>query len=142
MKKIGMVLCDTNIFKEIYRGNKLIFEILNKIGQENIAISDVTKAELLFGARNKKELQEIKKDLTHFICLPIYSAISKLAVELVETYTLSHKLALPDAFIAATSINKNYPIYTLNKKDFVFYPMLNYTSNCIQNHLYNSYYCI
>ncbi len=51
-----MVLCDTNILIEIYKDNLNIIEAVMNLGQENIAISDVTCAELLFGARNKKEL--------------------------------------------------------------------------------------
>ena len=54
-----MILCDTNIFIEIYRNNKVIIESVKKIGQQNLAVSDVTRAELFFGARNKKELDAI-----------------------------------------------------------------------------------
>jgi len=48
-----MVLCDTNIFIEIYKGNDLVIETVKKIGQDNIFISDVSCAELLYGARNR-----------------------------------------------------------------------------------------
>jgi len=115
-----MVLLDTNILIEVYRGN---FEIINtviKIGQQNIAISDVTKSELFFGARNKDELRIIKKDLTKLIGISITEDISNLAVQLVEKYCLSHKLSLPDALIAATALQNNIELYTLNVKDFKF----------------------
>jgi len=58
-----MVLCDTNIFIEIYKGNDLIIDVLRKLGQDNVAISDVSCAELLYGARNKKELDLIRMDI-------------------------------------------------------------------------------
>ena len=115
-----MILCDTNILIEVYRDNAKIIETLKQIGQDNIAISDVTCAELLYGARDKKELQIIRKDLNKLTILPIQSSISNLAVELVEKYALSHKLSLPDALIASTSIIHNIEIYTLNIKDFKF----------------------
>lgn len=35
-----MVLCDTNIFMEIYKGNDKVIETFKKIGQNNVAISD------------------------------------------------------------------------------------------------------
>lgn len=57
-----MILCDTNILIEVYRNNPAIIASVKKIGQENISISDVTRAELLFGTRDKKELKLIKKD--------------------------------------------------------------------------------
>lgn len=126
-KKLGadnMILCDTNIFIEIYRGNEAIIEIFKNIGQQNAAISDVSCAELLFGARNKKELQAIRNDIDCLIVLPIETSISVLSVNLVEKYSLSHKLSLPDALIAATAIFHNIPIYTLNTKDFKFIPKI------------------
>jgi tRNA(fMet)-specific endonuclease VapC len=115
-----MILCDTNILIEIYRDNAKVIETVKQIGQENIAVSDVTCAELLYGARNKKELQTIRKDLNKLTVLSIQSSISKLAVELVEKYVLSHKLSLPDALIASTAITHNIELYTLNFKDFRF----------------------
>ena len=115
-----MVLCDTNIFIEIYKGNDLIIEVFEKIGQDNIAISDVTCAELLYGARNKRELNLIRKDIDKLIVLPISSPISTQAVKLVEQFSLSHNLNLPDALIASTSIFHDLELYTLNLKDFKF----------------------
>jgi tRNA(fMet)-specific endonuclease VapC len=115
-----MILCDTNIFIEIYRDNLDIIQTVKAIGQHNIAVSDVTCAELLYGARNKKELQTIRKDLNKVTVLPIETSISTLAVELVEKYALSHKLSLPDALIASTSIIHNIELYSLNIKDFRF----------------------
>jgi len=120
MEKKHLVLCDTNIFIEIYRGNETITQNVEKIGIENIVVSDVILAELLFGARNKKELQFIKKDLSQFVQLPIKSSISKEAVKLVDKYSISHKLSFADALIAATVLYFEMPLYTLNIKDFKF----------------------
>lgn len=115
-----MILCDTNILIEIYRNNAEIISTVKQISQENIAVSHVTSAELLFGARNKAELNMIRKDLNKLTVLPIESQISMLAVSLVEKYSLSQKLALPDALIAATAMYHNLELYTLNVKDFRF----------------------
>ena len=115
-----MILVDTNILIEIYRNNTSIVESVKKIGQENIAVSDITCAELYFGARNKKELQIIAKDLKKLEILHLFAEISQKAVALVEKYALSHKLSIPDALIAATAIYYDLPLYTLNTKDFVF----------------------
>ena len=58
-----MVLCDTNILIEIYRRNSTVRAVLERIGYNNIVISDVTRAELFYGAINKIELSKIRKDL-------------------------------------------------------------------------------
>ncbi|QPH41743.1 type II toxin-antitoxin system VapC family toxin [Pedobacter endophyticus] len=115
-----MVLCDTNIFIEIYKGNDLIIDVLRKLGQDNVAISDVSCAELLYGARNKKEFDLIRMDINKLIVLPISSIISTRAVKLVDEFSLSHNLNLADALIASTAIVHNIELYTLNLKDFKF----------------------
>jgi predicted nucleic acid-binding protein len=119
-----MVLCDTNILIEIYRRNTAVRDELEKIGHENIAVSDVTRAELFYGAINKTELQMIRKDLARITTLHIDPAISEMASEFVERYCLSHKTDLEDALIAATAIRHGVQLYTLNVKDFIFIPAL------------------
>jgi len=82
-----MILCDTNIFIEIYRRNdKVRTVLLEKIGYENIVISDVTRAELFYGAINKAELQMIRKDISRIPILHIDPYISKMAVDIVEKF--------------------------------------------------------
>jgi len=98
--------------------------LLDEIGLENVVISDVTRAELFYGALNKRELQMIRKDLSSFSVLHIDPFISKMAVELVEIYCLSHKTDIEDALIAATAISHSIELYTLNIKDFRFIPEL------------------
>jgi len=115
-----MLLCDTNIFIEVYRGNNTISAELEKIGNKNIAISDITRGELFYGAKNKAELAMIANDLSKIFILHINTEISKIAVNLVETYCLSHKLDIDDALIAATAIYNNIELFTLNVKDFQF----------------------
>ena len=117
---INKLLCDTNILIEIYRNNQAIINTVKQIGQANIAVSDVTCAQLLYGARNKVELKVFRKDLDTLTVLPILPEISKKAVMLVEQYCLSHKLALPDALIAATALHYDIELFTLNVKDFRF----------------------
>jgi predicted nucleic acid-binding protein len=119
-----MILCDTNILIEVSRNNKTIDKILNNIGFQNIVVSDVVRAELFFGARNKLELQMLRKSLNAFTSLPIQPDISALAVALIMQYCLSHKLDFHDALIAATAIIHNIELYTLNVKDFAFIPQL------------------
>jgi predicted nucleic acid-binding protein len=118
-----MILCDTNIFIEIYKKNAVILPVFNRI-RPAVAVSDVTCVELLFGAKNKRELTSIHKGLQDFPAVHIRPDISALAVELVTAYCLSHKLNLPDALIAATAIINHVELYTLNVKDFAFIPNL------------------
>ncbi|OAV66525.1 putative ribonuclease VapC19 [Bacteroidales bacterium Barb6XT] len=118
-----MMLCDTNIFIEMYRGNAYIASVFEQIKRySHIAVPDVVRAELFFGAKNKNELNFIRKDLNSFKILPILPEISTIAVKLVEEYCLSHHLDFHDALIAATAIYHDVELYTLNVKDFIFIP--------------------
>jgi predicted nucleic acid-binding protein len=56
-----MILLDTNILIEIYRGNVAIASIIDSI--PDIAVCNVVRAELFYGARDKRDLQEISADL-------------------------------------------------------------------------------
>ena len=119
-----MILADTNIFIEYYKGNPIVCETLERIDPQAIVVSDVVCAELYFGARNKQELSYLVADMEKLTILPISSKISVLAVELVKQYSLSHKLKLPDAQIAATVLFYDAKLLTLNRKDFAFIPNL------------------
>ena len=117
-----MILLDTNILIEIYRDNINIASIVDRM--QDIAVCDVVRAELFYGARDKRELQEISADLADLTVFPILPQISEMAVNLVKTYCLSHKLEFADALIAATAILHNVELFTLNRKDFTYIPNL------------------
>ena len=87
-----MVLCDTDVIIEFFKGNVSTKNILeNDILPENIALSIITLMELYFGAKSK-----------------------------IEIYSKSHSLKIPDALIGATSLYYKIPLFTYNKKDFNF----------------------
>jgi predicted nucleic acid-binding protein len=115
-----VLLCDTNVFIEIYRGRGAAAEaVLRSAGVQGIAVSDVTRAELFYGARDKAELKAIRANLDPFMAVPVEAEISKLAVAFVERYALSHRLRLPDALIGATAVVHQMDLFTLNTKDFI-----------------------
>ena len=99
-----MILCDTNIIIEILKGNKRTINIIESIGLENIAISCVTVMELYFGALNKRELNKIKKHLQALNIVHFDTDISESAIKLIERFSKSHGLQIPDAIIAATAM--------------------------------------
>ena len=115
-----MILCDTDILIEFYKGNQVTVKELRFIGLTNIAVSVVTKAELLYGAQDRKEFDLINRHLNQCCCLHITDDISTLFIELMRRYALSHKPKIPDLLIAATAIVHDLEIFTMNTKDFRF----------------------
>jgi tRNA(fMet)-specific endonuclease VapC len=124
-----MILCDTNILIEFYKNNPKIVNELRQIGAERLAISIITQAELYYGAINKAELLKIQKHLNLLHNFPISNQVSTQFIELMERYSLSHKLTIPDALIAATALVNNLNLYTLNIKDFRFIEGINLYPN-------------
>jgi predicted nucleic acid-binding protein len=117
-----LILCDTNIFISWFRGDLETRSRLERIGLDNILIPSVTVMELMQGTRNKSESLQIKKKLKAYHIIHFNEASSKLAIELIEKYRLSHGLLIPDAIIAATAIAFNLKLFTYNQKDFIFIP--------------------
>jgi predicted nucleic acid-binding protein len=115
-----MTLCDTNIIIEFYKNNGKVVNELRHIGINQLAISVITQAELYYGAINKVELRKIRKHLEILTIFPVDIVVSTKFIELMETYSLSHKLSIPDALIAFTALVYNLDLYTLNLKDFRF----------------------
>ena len=115
-----MILCDTNILIEFYKNTADVINELRHIGQDRLAISVITQAELYYGAINKTELGKIKHHLAFLNTISLDTAISEEFIALMEKYSLSHKLAIPDALIASTALVFQKELYTLNTKDFRF----------------------
>ena len=74
--------------------------------------------------KNKKEVSLIKKTFTDFEIIEINESISIKAQKLIEQFSKSHGLLIPDALIAATALEFQLPLSTLNVSDFKFIPNL------------------
>ncbi|MFP4471769.1 MAG: type II toxin-antitoxin system VapC family toxin [Bacteroidales bacterium] len=118
----GLVLCDTNIIIEFYKDNSTVIDQLKRIGSEKLVISSVTAAELIAGAFNSEELNIIIKDIEKLSVIHLDKQISRIFIELMRRFNLSHNLGIPDALIASTCLRYNLPLYTLNRKDFRYIP--------------------
>ncbi len=117
-------LLDTNIVIEFWKQNPQVQQNLTALQESGFIISAITEAELIVGALNKDELRKIHRDMLLLEILPLEPPIGQVAVSLLSAYTLSHRLLLPDALIAATALHHNLPLYTLNRKDFRYIPEL------------------
>jgi predicted nucleic acid-binding protein len=111
------VLVDSCIFIDIFRGNRQLYQDLLK---QKVFLNSIVYMELIQGSRDKIELKRIDNFLKDFKILPINQKISKKSMELMNTYSISHGLLIPDALIAATAIIKNLPLWTFNRRDFQF----------------------
>ena len=70
-----MIILNTNIIIELFKGNPETKELLENINEETFSISVITGMELYYGAINKRKLNRIKKFLESFDLLLINEEI-------------------------------------------------------------------
>ena len=119
------VICDTDVMIDFWETKNQRHQATKKIIEETIGINNViltaiTKIELLAGAINKADITKISTKLSRFNIELINPGITLKAFSLIETYSLSHGLALPDSLVAATAIVTDIPLFTYNVKDYRF----------------------
>lgn len=119
-----LYLCDTCILIDYLRGKEEAKDQLSADRTKGLGMSAITYMELMVGARNKKEVVSIKKAFADFEIIELTYAISIKARNLIEMFTKSHGLLIPDALIAATALEFELPLSTLNISDFKFIPNL------------------
>ncbi len=119
-----MILCDTNILISFFISRQDTIDELEKIGHNNVLLPATTVMELYRGASNKKELNLMKKRIKYYDVLHANRTVSKMAVDFIDKYHLSHGLQIPDAMIAASALIFDLELFTYNLKDFSFIPEL------------------
>ena len=116
-------LIDTDILIDAARGYQEGSAFLGEQHQSfRIQISIISAMELAVGSRNSTELSETMRFLESVRIIPVDTNVSNAAYKLIETFTLSHGLAIPDALIAATAIRNGLTLLTKNTRHFQMIP--------------------
>ncbi len=115
-------LLDSNICIHLFRGQFEIDKKLNNIGLTNCAISEITLAELVFGAeksanptKNHKLIDIFVAQLTVF---PIFGAISLYGKEKVRLQRKGKMISDFDLLIGCTAVENNMIMVTENVREF------------------------
>ncbi|MDR7130820.1 tRNA(fMet)-specific endonuclease VapC [Algoriphagus sp. 4150] len=115
-------LLDTNICIHFLRGKFGLIKMLQEIGTENCSISEITLAELVFGAENstnpKKNLELIEVFTNQVVILPIFNAIYLYAKEKARLRSKGLMISDFDLLIGCTSVEKDLIMVTENLKEF------------------------
>ena len=83
---MGKILVDTNIFIDIFKGNKALED---KIFSLDIAINTIVYVELIQGSKSNQEVTAIETYLSQFENISLDSSISLKTVELIRQYSNS-----------------------------------------------------
>jgi tRNA(fMet)-specific endonuclease VapC len=115
-------LLDTNICIYHIKGLFDIDRKIKKVGIENCYLSEITIAELKFGAENseqrKKNKEEIEKFIELFKVVPISSCFDIYAREKVKLRKEGKVIDDFDLLIGCSAISNNLILVTRNVKHF------------------------
>ncbi|WKL48474.1 PIN domain-containing protein [Flavobacterium pectinovorum] len=116
-------LLDTSICVFFLRGKLNLDKMVKEVGLEKCYISEITVAELRFGAENSDDPLKSNKAVDIFLkgltIIPIFGSIKRYAVEKVRL----RKIGKPmhdefDLLIGVTAIENQLILVTDNTKDF------------------------
>jgi predicted nucleic acid-binding protein len=112
------MIFDTDVLIWALRGNKRATTVIDRA--ESLEVSVVSCMELLHGARDKKDLRLTKAYLADlgFQVVPLSENIGHRASIYLEEYGLKSNLGLPDALIAATTVENDKVLCSGNAKDY------------------------
>lgn len=115
-------LLDTDIIIELLRRNINVIEKIKQVGRKNCFISEITIAELYFGAVKSGHYEQKVKDVDviagNFKVIPISQCLSLYAKLRAQLQSEGLKIGDMDIFIGATSIAKNLVMVTGNISHF------------------------
>lgn len=115
-------LLDSNICIHFFRGKFGILEKLIAVGLENCAISEITYAELVFGAEKSNDAAKnyhlIESFTQHLPILPIFDAIKLYGREKARLQRAGKTVSDFDLLIGCTALERDLVMVTENLKDF------------------------
>jgi predicted nucleic acid-binding protein len=114
-----IVLLDTSILIDYFRKENKEKTYLYIVSKDyDLAISTITEFEFLNGV-NDKNIDTVNSLLKEFLILDFNSECAKISSKIYKNLKKINKLIPPpDIFIAATAINNNMELVTLNENHF------------------------
>lgn len=115
-------LLDTNICVYFLKGQFDLDKRIEKAEIQNCYISEITIAELKFGAENSEHKEKNRKTIDEFVSkftiIPVYSSLDIYAREKARLRKKGQPLDDFDLLIGSTTISNNLILVTRNVTDF------------------------
>lgn len=111
-------LVDTDVLIDLTRNHQGAIDFIDRL-QGAWSISVISGLELVVGAKNQREVNEIERLFAAYATNHITEMIERRAYDLLRTYAKSHGLRVFDSLIAATAIEEGLTLVSRNRKHFV-----------------------
>ena len=110
-------LVDTDVWIDFLRGTPQAVAFVSKLPND-VAISSISVAELYAGVRDGVESQALKDLLDTLEIIDLNRDIAQDGGLIRREHGKTHGVGLNDALIAATAVNRNACLHTLNVKHY------------------------
>lgn len=124
---MGRYMLDTNAIVEMLRGNRKMVEQIERHGIQNCFISEITMAELYYGAvksGNSKHFEDIEIVESLFQIVPLYPSFLNYAKIRHHLTSMGLGIDTFDMLIGASAVQGKYVLVTHNQKHFSRIPEL------------------
>ncbi|MGB3778134.1 MAG: type II toxin-antitoxin system VapC family toxin [Tunicatimonas sp.] len=115
-------LLDTNICIHYFKGQFGLKERIENTGFENLAISEITLAELIYGAEKSQKVDKNLKVVENFAdkieILPILTCLRVYGKEKARLKSIGRPIGDLDLFIGSTAIVHVMTMVTRNVREF------------------------
>ncbi|RZK79205.1 MAG: type II toxin-antitoxin system VapC family toxin [Pedobacter sp.] len=115
-------LLDTNICIYLFKGQFGLAEKIESTGISKCFLSEITIAELKYGAANSEYPEKNAKKITQlqqqFTVIPIFNSLDVYAIEKARLKKSGKMLDDFDLLIGSTAISNNLILITRNTSDF------------------------
>jgi tRNA(fMet)-specific endonuclease VapC len=113
-------LLDTNICVFLFKEKYNVREQLNRVGFENCFISEITLAELMYGAECSADIEKNRTQINNLVhqikIIPVFNALAVYAKEKSLLRKSGKMIDDLDILIGATAIANNLILVTDNEK--------------------------
>ena len=118
-------LLDTDLCIELFRHNEKVIKKIEKVGKENCFVSEITIAELFYGAAKsgrEDNFKDVKAILDLFKVLPLLPSLRFYGESKAQLQTKGLTVGEFDLLIGSCAVNSNLTMVTSNLKHFANIP--------------------
>ena len=118
-----MIIVDTDIVIDFLRQHPPAVVWISSV-TEPVCLPGIVAMELYQGCQNRREVQELRRQIQPFAVLWPDEAAANAALANFMSSRLTHAVGILDELIAATALTHQLPLHTFNTKHFAAIPGL------------------